>query len=138
MLLSLDDHLYAKNLRGRSIPSRYIDDQRILPAVWLDKRYNWPHPIISGSLQCCLPLMTNSMQRYHSTQTKGITLFLPEILMIKESCNLIGRETQVANPIKRGSPRCHLHLMTPCKKSKNQKISMQKIYEIEDFFQRYW
>ena len=34
MLPSLDDYLYAKNIRNHSIPSRDIDDQRILQSDW--------------------------------------------------------------------------------------------------------
>ena len=33
------------------------------PAIWLDKRPNWPHPTKSSSLRCYLPLMVNSMQK---------------------------------------------------------------------------
>ena len=35
MLTLLDDSLHAKNLRGRSIPSLDIDDQRILQSGWM-------------------------------------------------------------------------------------------------------
>ena len=43
MLPLLDDSLHAKDLRGRSIPSLDIDDQKD-SAIWLDERYNWLQP----------------------------------------------------------------------------------------------
>ena len=47
--------------------------------------------------------------------------------MIKELYNLIGREPQLANPNKRGSPNCYLCLMN---------ISMQKKFKkLLDYFQ---
>ena len=52
---------------------------------------------------------------------QNIDWFLPEILLIKESCNLIGQETQLATPNQKGSLRCYLLLMI---------ISMQKINKI--------
>ena len=44
------------------IPSRDIDDQRILESDWPDV-HNWPEPTESDSLRCYLPLMTNSIQK---------------------------------------------------------------------------
>ena len=41
------------------IPSRDIDDQRILESDG-PELHNWLHPIKSGSLRCYLPMMTNS------------------------------------------------------------------------------
>ena len=35
MLPSLDEYAHAQNLRDRLIPSRDIDDQRILQSDWL-------------------------------------------------------------------------------------------------------
>ena len=57
-----------------------------------------------------------------------ITWFFPQILMIKESCNLIEWEAQLATP-KIVSLRCCLLLMTN---------SMRKTRISRDSFQRYW
>ena len=43
--------------------------------------------------RCYLPLMIISMQKF-----KDIDWFFPVTLVINESCNLIGRETQLATP----------------------------------------
>ena len=59
------------------------------PAIWLDERYNWPHPTKSGSFRRYVPLMTNSMKN-------SCNQFFLEMLMVKEFCNLTGREAQQA------------------------------------------
>ena len=64
------------------------------PAIWFDKKHNWPHPMKSSSLRCYLHLRTNSMQN----NTSDITWFFQEILIIKESCTLTGREAHLATP----------------------------------------
>lgn len=52
--------------------SRAIDVKRY-PAIWLEERLNWPHPIYNGSLIGYLPLLTNSMDK-----KLNINWFLPE------------------------------------------------------------
>ena len=63
MLPSFNDCLHAKNLRYQLIPSRNIDDQRILQSDCPDERNTWPHPTKSRSLRCYLPLINISMQK---------------------------------------------------------------------------
>ena len=66
------------------------------PAICLNEKHNCPHSIKSGVLWCQLPLMIISMQKILE-----IDWFLPEILMIKESYNLIEREAQLATSNKK-------------------------------------
>ena len=63
------------------------------PVIWLNKRYTWPHPTKSGSLRCYLPLTNTLIQKIYE-----INWFFPEILMIKKSCSLTGKEAQLATP----------------------------------------
>ena len=49
MLPSFDDCLHAKNLRYQLIPSRNIDDQRILQSDCPDERNTWPQPKVLPS-----------------------------------------------------------------------------------------
>ena len=63
------------------------------PAVWLDKKYHWPHPTKGGNLWNYLPFITNFMQK-----TKDINWFFPEKLLIKESWCLIGWEVKMTTP----------------------------------------
>ena len=56
---SLDHYLRAKRV-GYQLISYWWSKSS---AVWLDKRYTWPHPSKSDSLRCYLLLMTFSMQR---------------------------------------------------------------------------
>ena len=43
MLLSLDDYLHAENLRGQLIPSRDIDNQRILSLIGREAQHATPN-----------------------------------------------------------------------------------------------
>ena len=68
----------------------------------LAERHNWSHQTKSGSLRCYLSLMIISKR-------KNMYWFFPEILMIKESCNLIGRQIKwVTHPIKSSTLICYL------------------------------
>ena len=55
--------------------------------------------------------------------------FFPRILMIEESCNLIGCEAKWPHPTTIDNLRCYLPFMTN---------SMQKTTILTDSFQRYW
>ena len=63
------------------------------PAIWLDKRHNWPQSLKSDNLRCYHPLMTSSMKKKKISSDSFC-----RILIIKESCNLVGQETQLAPP----------------------------------------
>ena len=78
-----------KKLRCQSIPSQDFDKKE--PIIWLDKRHAWLRPDKSGSLRRYLLLMSIII-KYKC----DINLYFPEILMIKESCNLIGQEAHLA------------------------------------------
>ena len=58
-ILPFFNNLQVKNLRDWSIPSKDLDDQKILQS---DKRRNWPHPTKDDSPRYCHHLITNSMQ----------------------------------------------------------------------------
>ena len=61
MLPSLNDYFHAKLLRYRLIPSRDIDDQRILQSDWTgDTTENTQPKVVVSS--ATFPLITNSMQ----------------------------------------------------------------------------
>ena len=66
------------------------------------------------------------------TNTKtNITWFFPQILMIKEPCNLIGSKAQTTSHTQpRGPITCYLHLMTISIYKKSMRMS--------DSSQRYW
>ena len=55
MLPLLGDSLHAKNLRGRSIPSLDIDDQRILQSGWMrgTTGYSQPNVVASVAIFLC-------------------------------------------------------------------------------------
>ena len=55
MLPLFDDSLHAKNLRGRSIPSLDIDDQRILQSGWMrgTTGYSQPNVVASDAIFLC-------------------------------------------------------------------------------------
>ena len=76
---------------------KVLDNDEILmikeSCIWYDERHTWPDPIKNGRLRSYLSLMIIFMQKiYH------IYWFFPKILIIKESCNLIGQETHPARP----------------------------------------
>ena len=79
------------------------------PAIWLDKRPTWPHPTKGDSFTCYLTLRTNSMQKKNNNNW-DINWISPEILLIKEFCNLTGREVRLATFEKSGSFNCYLPL----------------------------
>ena len=56
----LHDYIRAKNWL---IPSREINDPRILQSDWIRGRIDQPPPPQKGSLKCCLSLMTNSCKK---------------------------------------------------------------------------
>ena len=70
---------------------QFIFSRDMSPAVWLDERQNWPHPTKSGSFSF---RELRSLDDY-SMKNSCSQLFL-EMLMIKEFCNLTGREAQQA------------------------------------------
>ena len=90
MLHSLDDYPHIKNNHDHLILSTDIDNQRILQLSWMRVKTDLTQPK-KGSPTCYLSLMIISMQKIQE-----ITESLPDILMIKESWNLIGQETNLA------------------------------------------
>ena len=73
--------------------------------------------------------LTTSNKKWYTQilpSIKGIMWFVPEVLVIKESCSLIRREVKLTTTNKRGSLSHYLPLMV---------ISMQKIENINWFFQ---
>ena len=87
-------------------------------ATWLDKRQNWQYPTKKGSLRCYFLLITNSLLK-----NSDITWFFPEILMIKESCNLIGREPQFATSIQKQKFQIRCCLFRMAISMQNTKVS---------------
>ena len=90
--------------RYRLTPSRDTNDKNY--GIWLDQMHTWPHPNKSVSLRCYLPLVIIPMQK-----SRDISWFFSLILLIKESCNLIGQETHWLQTTKSDSPRCYHPLM---------------------------
>ena len=93
------------------------------PTILLDKRHNWPHSTKRWSH------MLPSLDDYLYAKNLRYRRFLPETLVIKESCNLIGWDTQLAISTQSGSLWCYLLLMINF---------MQKTKRFMDFFLRYW
>ena len=69
--------------------------------IWLDERHTWPHPTKSDSLRFSRWLILCIKKQY-------INWFLSEILLIKESCNLIRQDEQLT---KGGILRSYIPLM---------------------------
>ena len=90
----LDVYLCAKNLRDCWISFRYINDQRIMLSDWTrgTSGYTQPKLVISDAtffwwLSPC-----------KKQKIWCINWFLPRMLMLKKSCNLIGQEVELATP----------------------------------------
>ena len=86
---SLDDYLHAKKLKI-TIGSFQFYCRLKNPSIWLDQRCNWPQPTKKWKF-----LVLISLDDFHAKKTK-ITWFFPQILMIKESDNLIEKEAWMA------------------------------------------
>ena len=63
--------------------------------TWLKKRHTWDNLTKSDCLRCYLLLGLTP-----GIKNQDINQFYPEIMVIKESCNLIGPEAQLATPTK--------------------------------------
>ena len=107
----LHDYVRAKNWL---IPSREINDPRILQSDWIRGRIDQPPPPKKVVSNAAFPwwLTLAKKLRCHLNLSWGIDG--------QKSCNLIGREAQLSTTNQRGSPRCYLCLMA---------ISMKKTYE---------
>ena len=86
--------------------------------------YNWPETTKSDSLQCYLPLMTNSMKKLRNQ----IILF-KEIVDERIQQSNLTRSLTDHTQHKSGSLKCYLTLMTHCmhKKLKHKVILSQDI-----------
>ena len=73
------------------------------PAIWLDKRHNWLHPIKNGSLKCHLALVRNFM---HKKQRK-LLIYSRDIIDQRILQSDWKRHTYL-HPTKSGSLRYYL------------------------------
>ena len=90
MLPFTDDYLRAKNERYQLVFSSFIANQRILQSDWMWDATKHIQPKNGNYLYA-------KKKKKKKKRTK-IIWFFPQILMIKEFCNLIGWEAQLATP----------------------------------------
>ena len=77
--------------RYELVPSRYIDDQRILKSDWTRETLGHTHQRLIA-LEATFPLIIISMLK------SKISIGYFQILLIKKFYNLIGQEAQLATP----------------------------------------
>ena len=72
------------------------------------------------------------MKKNWQWSDKGINWFFTEILMIKQSCKLIGQEPNWSHPTKTGGLTCYIPLISIRKKISTQRYHLLFLIDIDD------